>query len=210
MEEKEQTSISFLRKYVKVLNGIAGKLNVPTIRHTSGLTRATQLQESMKENMSEEDTELAQRAREAYISRAGAPGPEKRETEEKEKENAPKGDEVEGEHDSKQEKDKYRLRGNGFMFTYNSKRWAIENIHAVFERFLKFVITMMTLFGAKRYSASAEESLNSADIGKVHLHLYLEFPKPGIDEAVDERWRFDGSTGWEIVSQHTCEIRKMK
>ena len=87
MEDSQPSSIKQLRQYVKILNEVAVAASISKIPHTSGLAKADAFRETFKENMSHDDNERVQKAREAYTSAAkvASAEPEKREDEDKPK-----------------------------------------------------------------------------------------------------------------------------
>ena len=68
----------------------------------------------------------------------------------------------------------FRLRGTSCLFTYNSPTFSRSEAAAVWDQFLRFLASLTFV---ARWTATLEESLRSADNGRVHLHAFLEFVK---------------------------------
>ena len=173
------TSTALLRKYVGTINGAAIRLGSAAIHHASGFEKANKLFQSLKDRMEPSELAAAQSAQSAYEQAMKTPASSASAS-------------AAGESDQR-ERRSYHLRGFGFMLTYNDKfrKWRERHIEAVFERFVAFIKGLMVL-GVVLWSATAERSLKSEDGGRIHMHAYIEFPKPGIDLEAGQRFEFDG------------------
>ena len=68
-------------------------------------------------------------------------------------------------------KSSFRLRSRAFMLTFNSTLFVPSS--ALWNEFVVWVKDHCQKYKAKYWSATMEESLNSNDIGRVHLHCYF-------------------------------------
>jgi hypothetical protein len=88
---------------------------------------------------------------------------------------------------------KYRLRARAFMLTFNSLMFAAAP--DTWEAFADWVQDRKKTYEATYWSATMEESLQSHDQGRVHLHCYFSWHGPetnGIDHTTTDAWMFRG------------------
>ena len=162
-----QTSQSLLREYVKELNLIAVKRNVNQLWRSSGYVKAKALHDSL--DLTEAENETIMRAHDAFIAaRDGS------------QEQAPAGG---------AESKRWKMNGRGFMLTYNKKKWSHPPA-LLFQAFLVFLKALVATLGCSKWTATCEESMNSKDKGRVHLHAYLEWAQ-SVSENLDERFDFE-------------------
>ena len=87
-------------------------------------------------------------------------------------------------------KKQWRMKGRGFMLTYNKPNWG-HAPQALFALYLLFLRSLVEVLGCSKWTATCEQSLKSKDEGRVHIHAYLEWAK-AIDEGLDDRFIFEG------------------
>ena len=85
----------------------------------------------------------------------------------------------------------FRLKSKAFLLTFNSLRFAASS--TLWEEFVGWVKARVQEFHASHWSAAMERSLHSATAGRVHLHVYFSWQKPGskgVDHATTDSWVF--------------------
>ena len=85
----------------------------------------------------------------------------------------------------------FRLQSRAFMLTFNSLRFAL--CLELWASFLSWIKLKVSEFKASEWSATLEESLQADEKGRVHLHAYLSWTKPGqkgSDHRSTDAWVF--------------------
>ena len=87
------------------------------------------------------------------------------------------------------EENGFRLRSSSCLFTWNSTEFAKVELEV---SWLAFLTWLKACSFVRRWTATAERSLKSADSGRLHLHAFVEFVK-AVDWTSLEYVRFRGS-----------------
>ena len=86
---------------------------------------------------------------------------------------APAPSEADGDSDSEEGADKgFRLRSKSCLLTWNSLKFSSVALEWLWSTFLTWLSGLSFIW---RWIATAEESLNSKDNGRLHLHAFVEF-----------------------------------
>ena len=85
----------------------------------------------------------------------------------------------------------FRLKSKAFMLTFNSLSFVPSQ--TLWAQFVTWVKQKMQEHKATSWSAAMEESLHSADCGRVHLHVYFSWQgagATGVNHTTTDAWVF--------------------